>query len=209
MPLYFGATWASLALGSLTLSVLLTALVIIIASMVKMPSLRGLIFQYVIGPLVSSILSLVMVLVTATCLETYLWGNINQYPRRPSDATNKMTFSSMCGVGASLLLGVTRLMKSIFVSILGLLSVTHVGTHENAFIEGPVHGYYLGILRMERFKLEVDRGLISIEVSNDTRCRSLLTACSSCCCLCMVWTISAILFFWLSLLSSGHLQPGF
>lgn len=87
-----------------------------------------------------------------------------------------------------------------------MFSVTSVGTHEMGPLTDSLHGYYLGILRTERFKEEVDQARIEVTVP-DNGCKSVtVDCCTYCCKLLMAFITFTLAMFLVGFLMTGEAQ---
>mmetsp|Transcript_95318 Transcript_95318/g.291492 ORF Transcript_95318/g.291492 Transcript_95318/m.291492 type:complete len:333 (-) Transcript_95318:25-1023(-) len=191
---YMGAAVASMHVGSMFLSFLINFFVLMFNLMVVGPTFRDFFWTNFFEPLLRSGCSVLALIVLTKASTKCLWGDVNQFPRRLGFVVLRDVFQMMTGLFACVWTGFTRALKSLLGSAIGLLSVTKPGVYQGVWLRDAIHSYYLHVLRQERFKLEVDRGGISVqetstswqEFSVDFGKYMLLNVLLATCCTCLV-----------------------
>lgn len=157
-PLYLGMVLASLFVGSLIAAIFPVLFVVLLVVCWLLPGTRPTVWTYAFAPVVKTALSYGVLLCIVGTMQGCLWGDMRRFPRRPAMLA-QMDFLVFCSMTVGWpLLGAYRLLKSALVSVLGLLVVTSPGTHESWLLSDSAHFYYLSILRVERFRQEVEEG---------------------------------------------------
>jgi hypothetical protein len=112
-------------------------------------------------------------------------GGQASFPRRPAGLALHDAVYSLLFLYTSPFLAATRLLKSILTTVVGMLVVTRPGTHEGVLFGDICHCYYMSILRVERFRLEVEKwGMRNEKLT----CRSY--------CVDSLWYVSNMLLVW-------------
>lgn len=184
-PVYFGAAWASLHVGTIIFTVFLTLIFTVIATICKIPEARALFWEHVVSPASVPLFAFVLTMVSQKAAHSCVWGQQrDRFPRRVGLLVFCDLANTMITLVASIFTALIRLVKSLIASMVGLLSVTDPGAHQVGVLKDGMHNYYLEVLWQERFKLEVDRGTIEVtepEVGRRVECHDTSVYCAKVC----------------------------
>jgi len=181
-PFYFGLAWASLTLAS-TISGIIAGLIPgSVVGIIMSSRLRELLWQIVVSKIMKSVCALFLSGIGYAAFYKCVWGtSFDEFPSRPGVLAVFDVAFIVLGMASTLSLAVVRVGKSLGASMIGLLKVTVPGVSEMIFFKDGLHDYYLAILWLERFKLEVDRGGIPVK-DNTGGCKALMK--DTCICSC-------------------------
>merc|ERR1711920_1078684 len=138
--------------------------ILIIVVVLLIPFLREWVWNmFLKGLVVLPCLVMAIQKITHLATRKCVWGEFEDtYPRRPGCWIMCYNLNTIAALASSVVKALTGVGMAAAATLIHELSVTTPSMHEYLFFSDSMYTYYLSILRIERLKLEIDRGAMSI-----------------------------------------------